>query len=214
MDSFFGIDGKFFKWCTYFGDVFLLSIIWSIVTIPVITFGAATTGFYYVATRQLSDREGYITGDFFKSFKSNFFEATAATIIFAVMFGAVYFNLSHTDKTSILFWAQFIILYEIFITALWLFPVLSRFEFKLIPLFKRSFQLANMHLLSTITVTALFAVSVWLCLSRPLLIVICVGVYGVLSSMIFMRVFKKYIPDMDTDDEDEFDLLDDFDEID
>jgi uncharacterized membrane protein YesL len=214
MGDFFNIDGKFYKYSTYIGDVLIVAIMWAIATLPVVTFGAATTAFYYVTTRQLSDHEGYVTHDFVKSFKSNFIEATIVTLIYLFMLGCVNFTLTHTDKSSIMFWAQFIVLYEIFITGLWIFPVLSRFELKLGELFKKSFQLANMHLPTTLTLTALFAAIMWLSYKKPLLIVMLAGVYAVLSSMIFMRVFKKYIPDMDEDEEeDDFVSVDDLDEI-
>jgi uncharacterized membrane protein YesL len=213
MGDFFSIDGKFYKYSTYFGDVLILAIMWAIATLPVFTFGAATTAFYYVTTRQLSDKEGYVTHDFLKSFKSNFIEATLATIIFIFLLGCVSFTLSNTSVKSVMFWAQFIVLYELFITALWTFPVLSRFDLKLFPLLKKSFQLANLHLGTTLTLTALLAAILWLCYKKPLLIVMLAGVYAVLSSMIFMRVFKKYVPDIDKDEEDNFEVVDDLNEM-
>jgi uncharacterized membrane protein YesL len=213
MNNFFSLDGKFYKICTYIGDLIILAIMWAIACLPIITIGASTTAFYYVATRQLSDREGYVTHDFFKSFKSNFVEATIVTVVFMLLLGGVHLILSNTDKTSVIFWAQFIILYELFITATWIFPVLSRFDLKLIQLFKKAFQLANLHLLSTITLVVLFCAILWLCYKKPLLIVMLAGVYGALSSMIFMRIFKKYIPDMDADEEDEFEVEDDISDI-
>ena len=56
------------------------------------------TAAYYVATRQLSSREGYIWKDFLKSFKSNFIQSTLSTIIFGIIGARIYFvlfNLSY-----------------------------------------------------------------------------------------------------------------------
>lgn len=103
MGGWFNIDSKFYRFCSYVGDFIILMVLWAIFSLPVITIGASTTAAYYVATRQLSSREGYIWKDFLKSFKSNFIQSTLSTIIFALIGAVIYINIEFLEKSSIFF---------------------------------------------------------------------------------------------------------------
>lgn len=202
MNDFFKFDGKFFKYGTILADLVILTLLWTITSLPIITMGAATTGLYYVTTRQLSDREGYITRDFFRSFKSNFVQATIVNIVFLLIGVTLFININFMNASSIFFPLQLIILYEVSIIAIYIFPLLSRFQMKTIQLFKTAFFLANRHLFTTITCFALLVAMVAICMRYPILIIVCTGVYAFVSSLVFMHIFKKYVPDMDTDKDD------------
>lgn len=211
MGGWFGIDSKFYKFCSYVGDFIILMVLWTIFSLPIITLGASTTAVYYVATRQLSAREGYIFRDFFKSFKSNFITATLATVLFGLIGGIIYINIEFLEKSSLFFPVQFVLMYELIITAVYTFPLLSRFDFKFFKLLKTAFAMANKHLLTTISCVILLWAGVCLVLksigilsvsySFPIFIVIlfCFGLYVFISSLMFMKLFRKYVPDMDKD---------------
>ena len=151
MGGWFNIDSKFYRFCSYIGDFIILMVLWAIFSLPVITVGASTTAAYYVATRQLSSREGYIWKDFLKSFKSNFIQSTLSTIIFGIIGAVIYINIEFLEKSSIFFPVQFVLLYELTITVIYTFPLLSRFNFKFFKLLKTAFLMANKHLLTTIS---------------------------------------------------------------
>ena len=57
-------------------DLMWLNILTLICCIPVITAGAALTSMHYVALKIVRNEESYITRSFFKSFKTNFRQAT------------------------------------------------------------------------------------------------------------------------------------------
>ena len=68
MEKWFGLDSKFYKFGTLIGDLIILTLLWTICCLPIVTIGASTTALYYVTTRQLSDREGYVSKGFFQEF--------------------------------------------------------------------------------------------------------------------------------------------------
>ena len=129
MGGWFNIDSKFYRFCSYVGDFIIINGALGYFSLPVITIGASTTAAYYVATRQLSAREGYIWKDFLKSFKSNFIQSTLSTIIFGLIGAVIYINIEFLEKSSIFFPVQFVLLYELTITVIYTFPLLSRFNF-------------------------------------------------------------------------------------
>ena len=157
----------------------------------------------YVTTRQLSDREGYVSKDFFKSFKQNFIEATAITILIGVIGAILYINIrlleTNTTLNIILYLIQFVILYQLVIFTIYVFPILSRFDLKLGALIKTTIFMANRHLLTTITCAILLVATFIITFEYRIAVILCAGVYGILTSLMFMKLFRKYVPDMDRD---------------
>ena len=125
MGKWFGLDSKFYKYGTLLADLIILTILWLICSIPVITIGASTTALYYVTTRQLSNREGYVSRDFFRSFKQNFLEATAMTLILGVIAVVLFININLfvPDSTinTIIYLIQYVLLYELLIFSIYVF---------------------------------------------------------------------------------------------
>lgn len=60
-----------------FGGFFLLSCLWYLCCLPVVTAGAATTALYYVTLKMARGQEGQLIPAFFHSFKQNLKQATA-----------------------------------------------------------------------------------------------------------------------------------------
>lgn len=203
MGKWFGLDSKFYKYGTLLADLIILTVLWLICSVPIFTIGASTTALYYVTTRQLSNREGYVSRDFFKSFKRNFLESTAVTLILGVIAAVLLVNINlfepETTIDAIFYLVQFVMLYELLIVTIYVFPVLSRFDMKLGALLKTSFFMANRHLLTTFTCAILFVAIVMIVLKCGILIILCAGAYAILTSLMFMNLFRKYVPDMDKD---------------
>lgn len=203
MGKWFGLDSKFYKYGTLLADLIILTVLWLICSVPIFTIGASTTALYYVTTRQLSNREGYVSRDFFKSFKRNFLESTAVTLILGVIAAVLLVNINlfepETTIDAIFYLVQFVMLYELLIVTIYVFPVLSRFDLKLGALLKTSFFMANRHLLTTFTCAILFVAIVMIVLKCGILIILCAGAYAILTSLMFMNLFRKYVPEMDKD---------------
>ncbi len=203
MGKWLGLDSKFFKYGTLLADLIILTILWLVCSIPIVTIGASTTALYYVTTRQLSNREGYVTKDFFKSFRRNFLEATGVTLIIGVIAAVLFININlfepDTTINAIIYLIQYVLLYELLIFTIYVFPVLSRFDLKLGELIRTSFFMANRHLLTTITCAILFVAIVLIVMRMGVLIILCAGAYAILTSLMFMKIFRKYVPDMDKD---------------
>lgn len=89
MNKFFSIDSPLMVGLSKLSDLVILSFLWFVCSIPVITLGAATTAMYYVAMKIVRDEEDVkVTTTFFQGFKSNFKQATALNLISLVL-GAV-----------------------------------------------------------------------------------------------------------------------------
>ena len=86
MNKWFDLDSPIMMGLSRMADLVMLSFLWFVCCLPVITIGASTTAMYYVTLKMVRDEEDMkITAAFFKAFKSNFKQATALNVISLVI---------------------------------------------------------------------------------------------------------------------------------
>ncbi|MCL2421742.1 MAG: DUF624 domain-containing protein [Defluviitaleaceae bacterium] len=208
MGGLFNLDGPFFKFGNIIADIMILSFIWILFSIPIFTIGASTTALFYVTTRRIADKEGYLIKDFVASFKSNFKMATKLWMLWLILGGLIALNIYWLRNVefepmlaAILLPVQIVVLVELYITALYLFPITARFEMTFRQTIKSAFYMANRHLLTTLscvatTVAIIFAAAMFF---EPILFV-GMGVYAYITSYMFIQVFRKYRPEIDKEE--------------
>lgn len=81
MIKFFNPENKFWIFVAKLADVCIMSMLWAVCSLPLITIGASTAAFYDFTLRQVKDEEGGIWKSFFTSFRANFKMATLAWLI-------------------------------------------------------------------------------------------------------------------------------------
>ncbi|MCL1995045.1 MAG: YesL family protein [Defluviitaleaceae bacterium] len=202
--GFFSADGKFYKVGTVLGDMLFAGVLWIFFSIPLVTIGAATAGVYYACTKKVSGRDEYFFKDFFKGFKSNFVKATLAFLILAAITVVIGVNIgimNDSDTAGLLdipvFVAQYFVLIQSVFVAVYVFAILARFELSLIAALKSAMIIANKHLFTTIANVAMLTLTIVASLLFPVLILFIVGAYIYLSSMMFVKIFRKQYPDFD-----------------
>ena len=80
-----------------------LNLLWFVCSLPIVTMGAASTALYYVTLKIAEDREGDITQQFFRSFRSNFKQATQLWLILlaiGVVLGLDIYTLRHLSAAT------------------------------------------------------------------------------------------------------------------
>jgi len=207
MRDFFSLEGTFNKYAGFVADTCILSFLWIFFSLPVITIGASTTALYYVSTRRLANREGYISADFWKAFKANFKRATLLwLVLFFLVFVIVLNMMLAFDDPELLgamgglvIPAQIVILSEVLFIGNYMFPVTARFDMDFKQTLKSCFFMANRHLPTSIICVATPVVLVFVSWFFLPLILVVPGISAMVSSHFIMRVFKKYRPEMDKD---------------
>ena len=111
MGKMFDMDNPVWRFMGKVTDMFFLTCLWLLFSLPVVTIGASTCALCYCSMTLASNKEGYIREDFVRAFKENFKAATIAWIGGGV--GTVFF------------WI-FLVLSVIFVfVALYVFPLLA-----------------------------------------------------------------------------------------
>ena len=78
----------------------------------------------------------------------------------------------------------------------WLFPLLGRFEYGVRDLFRTAFQLALVHLPSTVVIVLLSAQAAVFCIRHWWPALFMPAVTMLLVSLFTERVFQKYVPEL------------------
>jgi len=210
MREFFSLDGPFNKYGGFLADTLVLSLMWLLFSIPIVTIGAATSAMFYVSTRRIAEREGYITADFWLAFKANFKRATLLWLLLFVAGGIIALNIwlltteaINTEAVGIMglfiLPAQFIFGLQLIFMSIYMFPITARFEMGFVQTIKSSFIMANRHFLTTVVCAGLLFAVIIVGMATGFLILAAPGVYAMLSSYLIMRIFKRYRPEMDKD---------------
>ena len=79
--GFFNMDNKFFQFMGQLADAFILSVLWLLACIPVVTAGASTTALFYTIHKVLRRQQGYLWSVFWDSFRSNFKQSTKIWLV-------------------------------------------------------------------------------------------------------------------------------------
>lgn len=196
MNSFFNLDGPFYKWGTEVADVMILSLLWLICSLPIVTIGASTTALFYVFGKKVRKEDPYVVKSFFKSFKENFKQGTILTLILAIMLISSYLYFEILISGVAPMWVKIIGLFfiiQVSFMGLYVFPVLSRFDMTVKNIMISSFMFANKHFVTSIICLILFGVSVFAVLTLTPFAIFSFGIYALVSSFLLQRIFTKNI---------------------
>lgn len=201
-------DSRIMSFLAKLGDMFILNVLYLVCCIPVITIGAATTALYYNTLKMAENRESYVWREFLRTFKENFKQATIIWMIilvigavlvgdFLVMGGIGSQALASVTAIVVIVVGVFLIL-----TAVYVFPVLARFDNSVLNIMKYALLMAIRHLPSTVVILAIHSVPLLLAFAsleafiRGLLPVLLftASILAYFESKLFSRIFSNYYP--------------------
>lgn len=199
---------SFNSWLSRFlylvADIVLLHILWIICSLPIVTIGASTTALYSSCMKRIRRDEGYITGNFFGAFKSNFRQSTLIWLLLLAVGGILYMDLwiglsVEGVLGKIMLVSCSMLLIPFFCTVLYIFPVQAKFENRILDNLKNAFLMSLSNFQWTLFLAFILATFVLLTLVFPpfmgLMLIAGTGIFGYLTSCVFVYVFRKYLPD-------------------
>ena len=200
-------DNIFIRMLSRVGDAMLLSILFVLSCVPIITIGAAFTSLYYTAMKGISGDDGYIWKFYTRSFKQNFKQSTIINLIMLLIAGVLYFDTnivrqmggSMSKVLYIIFIALGIIYLAVF---LYIYPVLAKFYNSVKNTFRNAFLMSIMHLpytilmaLITIAPVAIFFIPDFRVQSVIILLFILLGfaLLAFINGHFLVKIFDNYI---------------------
>lgn len=209
MSNFFNMDNPIFTVLSKICDLLFLSVVWTLLCIPVVTIGPANTAMYYAVVKVIRKERGYLFREFFKSFRMNFKRGAIMGVILTIFFAVLAFDINLAwnnynikgGQGSIMLGVFFAITLLVLCFSLYVFPILSRFDMNMKQLVKAAIFMSMKHLPLTIGMAAItIAIIVLTVLFAPL-IFFAPATCVFLNSYLMEHVLKKYTPKSDNSED-------------
>lgn len=207
MDSMFSADSPLMRGLTRVADVMILNFLFILTAVPVFTLGAALTALNFVAMRIATGECNSVTGDYFRSFRRNFRQATWVGLVlafFAVVLAAWYavvtsFALEPMVEFALLV-VWYVLAFNFLTTTLFVFPYLASFEASTRAVFRNARLMSWKHPLVAFVALSVIALALAVTMFFPAatgygLFWFLFGFAGiaVVNGHLFSRVFSRYI---------------------
>lgn len=148
--KFFSTEGGIYKFMTRLWDMIKLNFLWLICSLPIVTIGASTIAAFTITLKMVEEKEGYVARAFFKAFKANFKQGIVIGPITVVFAAALYLDFT-LGKQYIGFVILGILSAFLFgIATIYTYPLLARYENKLLKTIRNSMRIAMRYFGRTI----------------------------------------------------------------
>jgi uncharacterized membrane protein YesL len=202
MGGFFDVDGKVYRFMEKITNCLIVSILWTIFSLPIITIGASSTALYYTVYKVIRNDTGHIWREFWNAFKNNFKQSTFLWIIFLLIIAFLgvdcYFSYILSDVNVTLKWMTVILLIAIVFVVMWSlywFPYISHIEDPIKAVMKNTLIICITNLRKSLSMILAFAVCVVIMVYlpfSPVFLMVLPAAYMYFSGHILKNVFGQY----------------------
>lgn len=201
MGKLFDLDSPIMRVLNKVADLMWLNVLTIICCIPIFTIGASLTAAHYVALKMYRNEEGYISRDFFKSFKINFKQSTAIWLIVVFVIGIMacdFYIMNNNPELEFHGVLRIIILAVailVLFTLTWVFAMQARFSNKITVTIKNSFALSVLKIPRTLLMIVMYAAPILLYVvslqAFPIILLFGLSVPIYVSVMLYNKIFQK-----------------------
>ena len=198
MRGFFSAENWLFKPLGVLGDLVILSLLWTVCSVPLLTLGPASAALYDTAVHSLRRKEDTVLSRFLASFRRELRQGIRSTLL-ALLAAALYcglaaalFRLVPPERGALalmLLLPPGLLLLGV---LCWLWPVQSRFRMDLKALFFSSLRLALGHILRTVPMALLWAATLALGLRFAAPLFVLPALAALLCTTMIEPVFQQY----------------------
>ena len=204
----FNLENKFLQSLSKITDCMILSVLWLIASLPIVTIGASTTALYYTVNKVFYNDRGNNWSEFWNAFAQNFKQSTIMWSILLVLYGFlvwdafILFQLAKTGNP--MGQLYYLILLLIVLLAMWSgywFPYVARFSAPTTVVLKNSVYIAIFHFMRTILLFLLLVLTVAGFFVMPFYIIFLPALYMIFANKILEKIFEKYMTTEDLEKE-------------
>ena len=208
--TFLNYDSPFIQNLRKAVDFSLLGLLWMLASIPIFTFGAATTAMHYTAENCIHQENGTLWATFWRSFFKEFWQATLLWLLSLVVTLPLALNvllLWRVELNAIVF---AILLATVILGVSWLmlwYGYLSKIKDSIGVLLINTFRIMLVNipklLLQAVIVIACLALALFSLYRWFPVLLLVPGIYAGLTGMLLRSIFRKYLPDTQTPESDD-----------
>ncbi len=196
----FNPESLIWKPLGYLGDLVMLSLLWTVFSVPLVTLGPASAALYDAAVHGLRREDEPLLARFFSTFRRELKEGVLSTLLWAAIILA--FDLAlWAAVTYVPFFRGllplpvilgFVLAFFLLCVLCWLWPVLSRFTLDLRALMITALRLAFGHILRSAAMAILWGATFYAGVRYVAPLFVGPGLAAFLSSFLIEPVFRQY----------------------
>ena len=196
----FNSESPFWTLVGEFGELLILSLMWFLGALPLVTFGASTAALYDTVFHCIRNRESDMFSRFWSTYKNELLLSIPCSVLWlCVIIGSfrLYRLFTDTAGASPLAYSTAIAWIILQVTVLgiacWVAPLQSRFTFRFGPLTGTAIRIAVAHIGRTLPLGLMTALSIWLSFRFIIPVMILPGITILLWTYLIEPVFQKYM---------------------
>ena len=200
--NFLNYDSPFMTEFRKLVDYVWLGILWVVASIPLFTYGAATTAMLYTGEKAIRKEDGKVWRTFWKSFQREFKQATLLWLLSFVLKALLAVNGFLLWRAELRGIVLVLVLIALAFALCWMqlwFGYLSKFADTNRVLLGNTLRIALLRLPWGVGLLLLGALAVALTVISlfyaPPVILLIPGIYGLLAGTVLRKIFGKYIPE-------------------
>ena len=191
-------DHLFFKVMYAISDIAVLSILWIIGSLPIMTIGASTTALFYVAGKKVGGKDSKIVADFLKSYKQNFLQSMLITILLGIMWfsSVTYLMMGYSslkDGFHLSMVIMVLVAFEVIMMTIYMCALLAKYELKTITIIKNSFLFTHAYFLESIKAFSVVVIMLFCLLMVPGLVILLPGAIALSTSHFVRHSIVKFL---------------------
>ncbi|MBQ9910587.1 MAG: YesL family protein [Lachnospiraceae bacterium] len=210
MKRLLDLDNPVFKFIIKIFDCIVLSVIWTVFSLPVFTMGASSTAMYAVVYHYIRHEEGYLWKTFIKTFKENFKRSTLswlpllATLLFLLYDVLALRTLIQAgNPLGRLYGVIVAFLFVALVWAVYMAAYTARFQGTVKDMIRYSFYLLMAHPLRSLGVMVVVVGCIIMIWVVPGLAAILPAVSFWIASPMVEQVFRLHLSPEDLKEEEE-----------
>lgn len=184
------------------GDIIILSVLWFVFSIPIITIGPASAALYYAVVRRFRLGCHSPFQDFLHGFRQNWKQGILLTLIY-IIYGLLVAldivfaqrGIGNVNLPSIYGQVAYVLLLPIAFTLPYVFPYLSRFANTIKATLRHSFFLSASHFFHTLGILILMIGSAYAMPIFPPSVLVVPALCALICSYMIENDFAKIIAD-------------------
>lgn len=197
MSNVLTVEGPLYRGCVWIYRILILTFLWLLFNCFIITIGPSTIALFTVSSKLVREEEVHLFQTFFKSFKQHLLKGMVLSVVMYLIginivscFNTFMLNLSVSPLISVMY---LVLIIEMGILLLYVFPIIARYESTLFNALKNSFLIGNYHLFTSLTGWMLVLLLAFIyCLSPLIFMLIGSAGFTLLWSWMLKRVLVKY----------------------
>lgn len=198
--KFFDLDSPLMQGLSKMADMMILNLLTLLCCLPIITVGPALTALNYMSLKLVRNEECYIVKGYFKSFKENFKQSTVIWLLMllvAILLALDFYIIisAESEISGIMQILIFVAAIFWLCTALYVFPVLARFQNTIRATVKNAFLMSVMQFPKTVVMAVAYliplVVFIYFFQLTPIVLFFGFSAPAWVSAKLYDKLFKK-----------------------